>query len=266
LAAWARRPAGLCLPMIDIHCHILPGLDDGAPDLATSVEMARMAAESGTTDIVASPHSDISFRFDAETVETLIAKLNEACAGAVRIHYGCDFHLHFENIQQALERPAKFTIGHGNYLLVELPELLALKTADEALRRLWSAGVTPIITHPERHGLLQQRFDHIAEWAAAGYLVQITGQSLLGEFGRRARTAAMELLRRNLVHVVASDGHDCQARPPRLDLARAVVAEQAGEAVAERLFTANPGAVLRGEELPVCGEGPAAGRRKWWPF
>ncbi len=252
--------------MIDIHCHILPGLDDGAPDLETSVAMVRMAADSGTTDIVASPHSDLNFRFDPEAVETLIGKLNEASAGAVRIHYGCDFHLHYENIQQALERPTKFTIGHGSYLLVELPELLALKTADEALRRLWSAGVTPVITHPERHGLLQQRLDHVAGWAAAGYLVQITGQSLLGEFGRRARAASLELLRRNLVHVVASDGHDCQARPPRLDLARAAVAEQLGEATAERLFTANPGAVLRSEELPASGEMPAAGRRKWWPF
>ncbi len=252
--------------MIDIHCHILPGLDDGSPDLETSVAMVRLAAGTGTTDIVASPHSDLSFQFDPGAVETLIGELNEAGAGAVRIHYGCDFHLHYENIQQALERPAKFTIGHGNYLLVELPELLALKTADEALSRLWNCGVTPIITHPERHGLLQQRLDHIAGWAAAGYLVQVTGQSLLGDFGRRARVASMELLRRNLVHVVASDGHDCEARPPRLDLARAVVASEFGETMAERLFSINPGAVIRGEELPAPDDEPAVRRRKWWPF
>lgn len=252
--------------MIDIHCHILPGLDDGSPDLETSLAMVRMAAESGTTDIVASPHADLNYRFDPDAVETRIGELAEASGGAVRIHYGCDFHLHYENIQQALERPAKFTIGHGNFLLVELPELLALKTADEALSRLWRGGVTPVITHPERHGLLQQKLDHVAGWAEAGYVIQITAQSLLGEFGRRARAASWDLVKRNLVHVVASDGHDCESRPPRLDLARALVASEFGEAVAERLFSVNPGAVVRGEELPPPGEEPSAQRRKWWPF
>jgi protein-tyrosine phosphatase len=252
--------------MIDIHSHILPGLDDGSPDLETSVAMVRMAADSGTTDIVASPHADLHFRFDPGRAEALIAELTEAAGGAVRIHYGCDFQLHYENVQEALERPGKFTIGHRNYLLVELPELLTLKTADEALGRLWDAGLTPVITHPERSGLLRQKLDHIAEWAAAGYLVQATAQSLLGEFGRRARAASMDLLKRNLIHAVASDAHDCHARPPRLDLARAFVAGEFGEARAERLFSVNPGAVIRGEELPEPAGARAGERRKWRPF
>lgn len=252
--------------MIDIHSHILPGLDDGSPDMEVSVAMVRMAAESGTTDMVASPHSDLQFSFDPAVTEAGIAELAEASGNAVRIHYGCDFHVHYENIQDALAWPAKYTIGHKNYLLVELPELLALKTVDEALSRLWSKGVTPILTHPERNSILQQRLDQVQAWASAGYLVQVTAQSLLGEFGRRARAASLEMLKRGLVHIVASDGHDCKARPPRLDIARAWVGKEYGEPLAERLFTVNPGAVIRGEDLPAVEEAPAGERRKWWPF
>ncbi len=252
--------------MIDIHSHILPGLDDGSPDLETSVAMVRMAAETGTTDMVASPHADLQFGFDPTATEEKIAELSEASGGAVRLHYGCDFHLHYDNIQDALARPSKYTIGHGSYLLVELPELLALKAVDDALGRIWASGVTPIVTHPERNGILQRQMDHIAGWVAAGYLVQVTAQSLLGEFGRRARAASLELLKRGLVQIVASDGHDCKARPPRLDIARAWLASEYGEPLAERLFTANPGAVIRGEELPPAEEPAAAQPRKWWRF
>src|SRR5512143_1266353 len=101
--------------MIDIHSHILPGLDDGSPDLAESVAMARLAAEAGTTDIVASPHSDLQFAFDPAVVERKIAEVMEATGGVVRIHYGCDFHVHYENVQEALASPARYAINHKNY-------------------------------------------------------------------------------------------------------------------------------------------------------
>src|SRR5512147_622200 len=106
--------------MIDIHSHILPGLDDGSPDVAESAAMARMAAEAGTTDIVASPHADLQFAFDPAVVERKIAELAEASGGVVRIHYGCDFHAHYDNVQDALANPAKYAIKHKNYLLVEI--------------------------------------------------------------------------------------------------------------------------------------------------
>ncbi|HSW48942.1 MAG TPA: CpsB/CapC family capsule biosynthesis tyrosine phosphatase [Bryobacteraceae bacterium] len=250
--------------MIDIHSHILPGLDDGSPDMAESVAMAKLAAECGTTDLVASPHADLQYAFDPAIVERKIAELTEAAGGVIRIHYGCDFHLHYENVQDALANPSKYAVNHKNYVLVELSELLVLKTADDVLERMRAAGMIPIITHPERNTVLQHRLEKLQAWAGNGCLIQVTGQSLLGRFGRKAHAFSVELLRRNLAHFVASDGHDCQNRPPRLDDSFAWVRDQFGAGAADRLFTANPAAVLAGEDLPPEDSGAGTAPRKWW--
>ncbi len=251
--------------MIDIHSHILPGLDDGSPDLEESVAMVRMAVEAGTTDIVASPHADLQYPFDPEVVESRIAELTVASEGVIRIHYGCDFHLHYENVQDALANPRKYAINHKNYVLVEPSELLILKTTDQVLERLLSIGLVPIITHPERNSVLQHQLNGLERWVAAGCLIQVTAQSLLGRFGRQARAFSRELLERGLVHFVASDAHDCKRRPPRLDEAYGAVAGPFGRETAERLFLTNPGAALRGEPLPESEPAaPRAPSQKWW--
>jgi protein-tyrosine phosphatase len=250
--------------MIDIHSHILPGLDDGSPNLEESVAMVRMAAESGTTDMVASPHADIEYAFDPDVVESRIAELLEASEGVVRIHYGCDFHLYFDNVQDALENPTRYSINHKNYVLVELSELMAFKTAEDVLERMRSAGMAVIVTHPERNGLLQRHIDKLESWVAAGSYVQLTAQSLFGRFGKTARSFSEELLRRGLVHFVASDAHDTRLRPPRLDEAYAWIAREYGEATAERLLVTNPAAVLKGEPLPAGKIEPVVRRRRWW--
>jgi protein-tyrosine phosphatase len=251
--------------MIDIHSHILPGLDDGSPDLGVSVAMVGLAAEAGTTDIVASPHSDLQFAFDPAVVEGKISELVEATGGVVRIHYGCDFHVHYENVQDALTSPAKYAINHKNYLLVELSELLNVKTADDIMGRLLGAGLVPIITHPERNGVLQKQVERLERWVLDGCCLQVTGQSLLGGFGRKARAFSHELLKRGLVHFVASDGHDCKHRPPRLDDAFDWVRGEHSAALAEQLFTLNPAAVLEGQPLPeVSDEPPTKTKKRWW--
>jgi protein-tyrosine phosphatase len=250
--------------MIDIHSHILPGLDDGSPDLETSLAMARLAAQHGTTDLVASPHCDFQFSFDPAVVEAGIDELNRACTGTLRIHYGCDFHLHYENVQQAIANPAAYAVNHGSYLLVELPDLLAIRGAEAALRQLISARLSIIITHPERNGVLRRQLPLLASWVEEGIFLQVTAQSLFGAFGRSAKTAAVELLRRGLVHFIASDGHDLQRRPPRLDQAFAWVASEFDQATAERLFLTHPAAVLSGEPIPAGSLKVPARRRRWW--
>jgi protein-tyrosine phosphatase len=197
-------------------------------------------------------------------VESRIAQLAEAAGGVIRIHYGCDFHLHYENVQDALANPSKYAINHKRYVLVELSELLVLKAADDVLERIRAAGMIPIVTHPERNTVLQRHPEKLQAWVGNGCLLQVTGQSLLGRFGRKARAFSVELLRRDLVHFVASDGHDCQKRPPRLDDSFAWVRDEFGAGAAERLFTANPAAVLAGEDLPPAGDGVQAAPRKWW--
>ncbi len=252
--------------MIDLHTHILPGVDDGSPALEESVAMARMAAGDGSTDVVASPHADLSHSFDVDLVERRIAELREACGEVVRIHYGCDFHLYFDNVQDALRHPDKYTVNHRRYLLVELSELLALKSTGEALARVLEAGIVPVITHPERNTLLRRRIDVLEQWVRQGCLLQLTAQSLTGGFGGKARAASEAILRRGLAHFVASDAHDTLRRPPCLGEAYALVEGVYGRSLAQRLFEENPGAVLRGDLLaPVSGPEPPR-RRQWWRF
>jgi protein-tyrosine phosphatase len=249
--------------MIDLHSHVLPGLDDGSPSLEESVAMLHLAAQTGVTDLVASPHANPAFRFDPETVERQLDELREFAPPGLRLHYGCDFHLSFDNIQDALAHPARYTIDHGPYLLVEFSDLLIPKTTDEVFTRMLGAGMIPIVTHPERNPLLWRRLDQIARWTSAGCRMQITAQSFLGRFGKEARDVARRLVELGLAHVVASDAHDSQDRPPRLDLAYRHVSKRWGEPVAQRLFLENPRSVLSGEKTP---EAPPAKARTWRRF
>ncbi len=253
--------------MVDLHTHVLPGLDDGPPSLEVSLAMLRIAAEAGTTDLVATPHANLEFDYDPVRVEEKLAELREASGGTPRLHRGCDFHLYFDNIQAALADPSRYTIAGGRYLLVEFPDLLIAKTTDEVFDRMLSAGIVPVITHPERNFLLQTRVEHLERWVEAGCLLQVTALSFLGRFGGAARSFCRELMRRNLVHVVASDAHDDQDRTPRLDEAFRHVAKKWGEARAERLFVSNPRAILTGQALPeVPQEELVQESRAWYRF
>ena len=115
----------------DIHSHILYGVDDGAKTLEESLGMLQLAAASGTTDIVATPHVNGQFEFDPELIDERIAELS--ARSAVRIHRGCDFHLEAENIEDAIANPDKYTINNRGYLLVEFPDLSIFTSTDEIL-------------------------------------------------------------------------------------------------------------------------------------
>jgi protein-tyrosine phosphatase len=252
--------------LIDIHSHVLFGVDDGAKTMDDSVAMARMAAAHGTADLVATPHASPEFAFQPEVNRERLAALQTVVGDALRLHLGCDFHLSFDNIQDAIANPTKYTIGHGRYLMVEFSDLLIFHNTGEIFARLQEAGMIPVITHPERNDLLRQRIDKLAEWVDGGTRIQITAQSLTGRFGKRAAAFSRELLDRNLVHVIASDGHDLEHRPPRMDEARAWLAEHYSEATAELLTNTNPGAALTGEPM-LAPAGDArqmqGGWRKW---
>jgi protein-tyrosine phosphatase len=250
--------------LIDIHSHVLYGLDDGAGTIEDSVAMVRMAAEHGTTDLVATPHANPNYRFDPQIVRERLLEVAEASGNTLRLHAGCDFHLSYDNIQDAIANPHKYTINHQRYLMVEFSDLLIFNNTQEIFARLEEAGMTPVITHPERNSLLRQRVDQIAQWVEAGACVQVTGQSLLGDFGRRAAEFSRTLLDRRLVHFLASDAHDCEHRPPRLDLAFAWVKERYGEEWAEALCVTNPRATLVGEFLEPLEDTGASESRKWY--
>jgi protein-tyrosine phosphatase len=237
--------------MVDIHSHILPDQDDGARTFEEALSMVRMAAAAGTTDIVASPHANSRFAFDPTVVKRKIAELQRAAGDAAHIHYGCDFHLTPENIEDAIAAPGKYSIDHQGYILVELSDSMVPRRMDSIFTRMLAAGLRPIVTHPERNPLLHKKLSELELWVQQGFLVQVTAQSLVGRFGRSAKSAGGELMRRGLVHVLASDAHDCTDRPPLLDEAWRYTARHYGEETARLLLEANPRAVLTGADLPL---------------
>jgi protein-tyrosine phosphatase len=248
---------------VDIHSHILYGLDDGAKTLEDSVAMLELAASAGTTDIVATPHANGQYAFDPELIDQRIAELS---AGAtVRIHRGCDFHLQFENIQDALAHPEKYTINHKVYLLVEFPDITTFAGTERMLSRLLDGGMIPIITHPERNDALRRRLDDLARWVEIGCYLQVTAGSCTGTFGKQARACAERLMKRGLVHFIASDAHDCRYRSPSLSGAYSALAEQWGADAIHPLFVDNPQAVLSGDTIEFEFQ-PQDKRRKWYQF
>jgi protein-tyrosine phosphatase len=249
--------------LVDIHSHVLYGVDDGARTLEESVAMVQIAAANGTTDLVLTPHANLEFRFKQDVIQARLAEIAAASGDALQLYSGCDFHLSYENITDAISNPTKYTIDHKCYLLVEFSDLLIFNNTPEIFAQLLDAGMIPIITHPERNGLLRQRIEQIAAWVEAGSRVQITGQSLLGRFGARAREFCELLLERGLVHFVASDAHDCQDRPPRLNEAYAWIKKKYSEPLAEALFVTNPRAALTGEPLDLAAA-LVTKPRKWY--
>ena len=254
--------------MIDIHSHILYGLDDGSPDLETSLAMLTLAYQSGTTDIVATPHSDSQYEYQPEVVDQQIRELNALTGNKPRIHRGCDFHLSIDNVQACIRDPSIFTINGLCYLMVEFAEFFVPPSTENILRQLSEIGIVPVITHPERNPVLRKSTSRLQEWIQSGSLLQITAQSLTDRFGREAQNVTWNWLNKGMVHVLASDAHDTVHRPPRLDLARTTLTAKLGANAAEMLLVTNPGAILRGEQVFAlhAPEGSGDASKKWFRF
>ena len=236
--------------LIDIHSHALYGVDDGAKTFDDSLEMIAMAAEHGTTELVVTPHANPTYPFDPAIIADRLAEMNEAAMGVLKIYSGCDFHITYDNVMDACRNPHKYTINHKNYLLVEFSDLLIFENTADIFSQLLDAGMIPIITHPERNALLREKLEDIAQWVENGALVQITGQSLTGKFGHRCQDFCKRLIEHELAHFVASDGHDCEKRPPVLDEAKAWLSKHSGSGVAHMLCVLNPKAAVQGTPLP----------------
>ena len=252
--------------MFDIHSHIVWGIDDGSPDIEISIAMLELAWESGTTDIVATPHSNAEYEYQPALIDERIQELMARTGGRPKIHRGCDLHLNFDNLDHLLANPSVYTIAGKQYLLVECPDFHVGKHTELVLRQILDAGLVPIVTHPERNPVLQKKLERVEEWVDLGCLVQVTALSVTAGFGRAATKACHELLRRGLVHIVASDAHDPSYRSTRLDKAREVVREQYGNETAEALFTENPRDVVEGNDLPGGRLNFSDAPKSWWQF
>ncbi len=233
--------------MIDVHCHILPFIDDGAKSWEMSVAMCQVAMQDGVTHIVATPHCNDEYVYDRLRFQGMLQELSQRVGSGLTFSLGCDFHFSFDNIQDALTNKGRYVIGEGPYLLVEFSDYSIPPTVTNLLSQLMMRGVTPIITHPERNPLLLKGPDRVLEFADQGCLIQVTANSLTGFWGSRSQEMAKWLLARNAVHVVASDAHDPIRRSPKLSEARALVEKLAGVETAHALFETNPAAVVQSQ-------------------
>jgi protein-tyrosine phosphatase len=251
--------------MVDIHSHIVFGVDDGAKTIEDSLAMLQLAADSGTTDIVATPHSDLRYQFDAELVAERIALLQTRMGDRIRIHRGCDFHLFYDNIENCKTDRSRFTINGQRYLMVEFADAQIPRTIGSIFQDMIRNDITPVITHPERNALLMRRVSDLVQWVRAGCLIQITGQSFTGRFGKGAEENCRRLMRQRLVHFVASDAHDTEWRPPDLRGPYQHVSTEYGEHVAERLFTTHPRMTLTGQYIECEDpEDEVQQSKPWW--
>jgi len=238
--------------MIDIHHHLLSGVDDGATDLETSLAMARMAAADGITHIACTPHSNGQYPYFPKVIDEKIAELQSLISSEgldLKLGRGCDFHLSYDNIQEAKSEPARFSINGLGYLLVEIPDYGLSPGLTEVFYQLQLEGLTPILTHPERNATLQATPSRLKDWLRGGVLIQITAGSILGKMGKRAEQMAHELLLKRWVHFVATDAHNTTSRPPTMVEAFDAVATKYGSEYAHLLFVSNPLAAFLGKPL-----------------
>jgi protein-tyrosine phosphatase len=242
--------------MVDLHCHILPGLDDGAKTMEESLAMAETAIADGITHVVATPHSNNSYLFDYAQVEKLRDELQARIGDRLKLASGCDFHLDAENLAALHADARQFCINQRDYLLVEFNEFSIPPAMDQALHEIQLAGLHPIITHPERNAILRAQPARLAQWIRQGCYAQVTAGSLTGVFGPGAVEDGLRWIKQGLIHFVSSDAHNTRGRPLRLLPAFEKVREAFGEEKASALFVENPLAAFEGRPLPHVPEVP----------
>jgi protein-tyrosine phosphatase len=242
--------------MIDLHCHILPNLDDGPQSQAESMAMAKRAVEDGVRTIVATPHTlNGVYTNHIQKVISDVATLQDAFSNNhidLRLYAGADVHLCPDMLGKIESGDAGTIDNAKRYLLLEFPPQTIPPGIKDEVFNLKVHGVTPIITHPERHPLIHHDMDILYELVRMGALCQLTAMSISGDFGGVVMGCAEMLLRHRLIHLIASDAHSPDSRPPLLSRAVETAAEIMGNYEdAERMVTDVPAAILSGDIVEV---------------
>ncbi len=258
----------MALPFVDIHCHLLPSIDDGASSLDEALAMARMAVADGIGTVIATPHQLGAFgKNRGESIRQQVATLQQTLHDheiPLKVLPGADVRID-EAMLAGLKSGDVLSLGdHRRHVLLELPHELYLPV-EPVLQALGRLGMAGILSHPERNRGLQHRPDLVDELVDHG-LMQITAGSLQGSFGPACQHLAESMIERGLVHFVATDAHGSRSRRPRISEACTRISEIADERMAIELCAENPARVARGEPVSAGRRQGAAKKKSWFWF
>lgn len=249
--------------MIDLHCHLLPGIDDGAVDLAMALEMARLAVADGIHTVACTPHIYPGmYENSTDGIRSAITALQaelDAQGIALRLVEGADVHLDTDLVGSIRDGRVP-TLAGSRYLLLEPPHHVAPPRFEDSVFQLMMAGHVPVITHPERLSWIENHYDVFERLVKGGAWMQITAGSVTGRFGKRPQYWADRMLDDGLVHILATDAHHPRRRPPFLAEGRAAAAKRVGEQEATHMVVTRPRGVLDNLEpgqLPALSVRPA---------
>ncbi len=251
--------------MIDMHSHILPGLDDGAADWDEALAMARVAVEDGITEMVCTPHWVLGkYENDRETVLRRFAEFEERLAAEkipLKIHSGTELRID-TSIPGRLKDGRLLSLNNGSgYVLLELPDEAMPENLHDFFWNLQINGYRPILSHVERNPYFRENPDRLLHWVENGILTQITAASLLEGFAEEIREFALSLVEHRLVHMLVTDTHSLRMRKPQLSGARRVIEDLVGPEAATRMVCDTPQRILKGEHIPVIDPLPLHGVR-----
>lgn len=240
--------------MIDIHSHILPGIDDGASDIYDTLEMAEMAVKSGVTQIVATPHCNIPGSYDNYFGERYIHAYERAVEAVKREGIPLEILPGMEafatyNLPDLIVDKKIMPLNQSRYILVEFAFDEDPAYAMDILKRMKEVGAIPVIAHAERYYFIQDRPEIALEWDSLGYVIQVNKGSFMGRFGEAERRAAYILLENDLVGAVASDAHGVKMRTPFLLDAYEEMKKHYNESILEMVFYENPARICNNRPI-----------------
>jgi protein-tyrosine phosphatase len=247
--------------MIDLHCHLLPGIDDGPPELGATLELARAHLAAGVQTVACTPHVNWDAPNRSEAISAATESLRAELADAeidLTIVAAAEVGLTMA-VELDRDELTRLRLGGGEWLLLEAPLSVSVGV-DTAVGVVAAQGHRILLAHPERCPAFQRDPDSLRRLVDQGVLCQVTATALTGQFGRTVQRFALELMREGLIHVVASDAHDARRRPPGL---REHVVSAGFEHRADWLTQEVPAAILAGERIPPAPPGPEP-KRRWW--
>ena len=238
--------------MLDMHSHIIPGIDDGAKDQETALSMLKIAAHNGTTHIAATPHViEGQWLPEWKTILEECRRLQQMAREEglpITVVPGAEVAMGM-NVLQLMKGPGAYCINEGRYMLVELPMTEIPAFADEFFFTLQARGITPILAHPERYIKLMSNPERLGDWIRRGILTQMKGTSLTGVMGERVREFAERLLLQDMIYMIGSDAHSKRTRNSNLLSAAEKVKQLLGNENAHRLLVTNPQIILNNGEI-----------------